>query len=348
MSLYRPTRRQIIKTSIAAAALAPLAAPHLANAQAATLRITGWGGRWSDTMKATVIPAFEAAARCKIEMDSAFPFIPKLQASARNAPIYDVLHTNANEQWGAFAQGLVIDKILAKDVPNIKDLHPYATSDKVVGVTMFSNAIGLVYRTDKGITVPTSWKDFADRRHDGQRGTQSILVGTFGQAHLMMLGKIYGKGFQDLDAAYRALEQLKPMKIVDFAGQMERMLLASEVSIALLHEAGCYRNEGQPLEFCAPAEGTLALEQVLSVTPGSKVKELAYAFIDHMLKPENQKLLGEAMWYGPTNKLTTLDAKFSKLPVSPAQVASLTQFDWKWYNEQKDAIDARVARILRG
>ena len=45
----------------------------------------------------------------------------------------------------------------------------------------------------------------------------------------MMLGKIYGKGLQDLDAAYKALEQLKPIKLVDFTGQMEKMLLSGEV-----------------------------------------------------------------------------------------------------------------------
>ena len=31
-----------------------------------------------------------------------------------------------------------------------------------------------------------------------------------------------------------------------------------------------------------------------------------------------------------------------------AKVAQLIQVDWKWYNERKDEIDARVMRILRG
>jgi putative spermidine/putrescine transport system substrate-binding protein len=32
----------------------------------------------------------------------------------------------------------------------------------------------------------------------------------------------------------------------------------------------------------------LALEQVWSVTPGSPVKELAYAYVDYMLRPDVQ------------------------------------------------------------
>lgn len=340
------TRRSFLVAGTAAA----VAAPFVARAQAATLRITTWGGRWGDLMKGSVIPAFEKEFKCKVEADTAFPFIPKLQASAKNAPIYDVLHTNSNEQWGAAVEGLVLEKITASQVPNIKDLWPYAASDKIAGVSMFTNAIGLAYRTDKGLPPPRSWKDFADRRYDGTRGSQSIINGAFGPAHLMMLGQLYGSGMKDLDAAYKALEQLKPLKMVDFAGQMEKLLLSGEATIGLLHDSGVYRYDGQsqPIAFAAPTEGTLSLEQVLNVTPGTKVKELAFGFIDYMLRPNVQKELAEAVWYAPANKTVKLEPKFEKLPVTSEQVAKLIQVDWKWYNEQKDEVDARVARILRG
>jgi len=46
-------------------------------------------------------------------------------------------------------------------------------SDKIVGVTIFTSAIGLGYRTDKGLTKPTSWKDLADPKLAGARGGYS-------------------------------------------------------------------------------------------------------------------------------------------------------------------------------
>jgi putative spermidine/putrescine transport system substrate-binding protein len=93
----------------------------------------------------------------------------------------------------------------------------------------------------------------------------------------------------------------------------------------------------------------LSLEQVLNVTPGSKVKELAYGYIDYMLRPDVQKKLAEAVWYSPANKNVKLDAKYdARLYNTPEKVAQLIQVDWKWYNERKDEVDARVARILRG
>jgi len=262
-----------------------------------------------------------------------------------------VLHTNSNEQWDCVVRGLALDKITAKEVPNVADVYPYAVSDKIVGVSIFTSAIGLGFRTDKGLTKPGSWKDLADPKLAGVRGSYIIPVNSLGQCHLMMLGKIYGKGLQDLDAAYKALEALKPIKLVDFTGQMEKLLLSGEVIEAVIHDSGIYRYDGQnqPIDFASPSEGVLALEQVLNVTPGSKVKELAFAYIDYMLRPDVQKLLAEGVWYSPSNKKVKLDGKYdAKLLTTEAKVATLIQPDWKWYNARKEDIDARVTKLLKG
>src|SRR5215472_8309767 len=349
MSKNHITRRRFMASASAAAAA--VAAPAVLHAQTATLKTTAWGGKWGEVMKAEVIPAFEKEFKCKVETDSAFPYYPKLQATPRNAPLYDVLHSNTNEQWQAAVAGLVEPKLDVKNVPNIADVYPYAVSDKIVGVSAFTSAIGFGYRSDKGLAAPKSWKDLADPKFAGQRGGYLIPVNSIGQMHLMMLGKVYGKGLEDLDAAYKALEQLKPIKLFDFTGQMEKALLSAEVIMGVLHDSGIYRYDGQnqPIEFGAPQEGVLALEQVWTVTPGSKVKELAYAYVNFILRPEVQKTLAEAVWYSPSNKKVKLGPKYdAKLYNTEAKVATLIQVDWKWYNERKDEVDARVARLMRG
>src|SRR6267378_4201760 len=345
------SRRKALRAGAGLAAMGALGAPSILHAQTKTLKITTWGGKWGDIMKATVLPAFEKEFKCTVSADQAFPYVPKLQASPRNDPLYDVLHTNSNEQWNCVVEGLVMDKITAKEVPNIADVYPYAVSDKIVGVSIFTSAIGLGFRTDKGLTPPTSWNDLAAPSLAGQRGGYLIPVNSLGQAHLMMLGKIHGKGFEDLDAAYKALEALKPIKLFDFTGQMEKALLSGEVTMGVLHDSVIFRYDGQnqPTEFAAPKEGVLALEQVLNVTPGSKVKELAFAYIDYMLRPDVQKELAEGVWYSPSNKKVKLDAKYdAKLLTTEAKVATLIQPDWKWYNARKEDIDARVTKILKG
>jgi putative spermidine/putrescine transport system substrate-binding protein len=345
----RLTRRALVGGGAAGAAT--LAAPAILHAQAATLKITTWGGKWGDTMKATVLPMFEAEHKCKVEVDSAFPYMPKLVASPRSNPVYDVLHANTQEQWQCLEQGLVAGELDKKAIPNLADVYAYAISDKICGVSIFTSAVGFGYRTDKGIKAPTSWKDLADPAFAGQRGSYVVPINSIGQMHLMMLGKVYGKGFEDLDAAYKALEQLKPIKLYDFTGGMERALLAAEVVIGVLHDSGVFRYDDQkpPLEFAAPSEGVISLEQVLNLTAGTPRKELANAYINFMLRPDVQKICAEAVWYSPSNRKVKLDPRYdARLYTTEAKVAQLIQMPWKWYNPRKDEIDARVTRIMRG
>ena len=93
------SRRKALHAGASLAALTALGAPSILHAQTKTLKITTWGGKWGDIMKATVLPAFEKEFKCTVSADQAFPYVPKLQASPRNDPLYDVLHTNSNEQW---------------------------------------------------------------------------------------------------------------------------------------------------------------------------------------------------------------------------------------------------------
>src|SRR3979490_476241 len=252
MTRKQLSRRDVLKA--AGVAAGTIGSPAILHAQTATLKTTAWGGKWGEVMKGQIIPAFEKEFKCKVETDSAFPYYPKLQATPKNAPLYDVLHTNTSEQWQAVVEGLVEPKLDAKAIPNLADMYPYAVSDKICGVSAFTSAIGFGYRVDKGLGAPTSWKDLADPKYAGARGSYIIPVNSLGQMHLMMLGKIYGKGLTDLDAAYKALEQLKPIKTYDFTGGMEKALLSAEVHIGVLHDSGIYRYDGQnqPIAFAAP------------------------------------------------------------------------------------------------
>lgn len=349
-SRHLPLTRRRLLAAGASLGLGAIAAPSIARAEEPVLNITGWGGKWGDVMSAEIGPAFEKEFKCKLRTDTALPFLPKLQASSRSAPIYDVLHTNSNEQWAAVEMGLVEPKIDPKLVPNIADVYPYAVSDKIAGICIFTSAIGLGMRTDKGYTNVNSWKELWDAKYNGVRGGYVIPVNSLGQAFVMMCGTLYGKGQADLDAAYAALEKLKPIKLVDFTGAMEKLFLSGEVGLGVIHDSGIYRYDGQnqPIGFVTPSEGVLSLEQVLTLTPGSKMKELANAYVNYMLRPEVQKRLAETVWYSPANKHVKLDAKYdAKLLTTPEKVAKLIQVDWKWYNAQKDAIDSRVNRIFR-
>src|SRR5260370_22910988 len=166
---WNVSRRTILKGAAGSGAAATIGAPAILHEQVAVLKTTAWGGKWGEVMKGQIIPAFEKEFKCKVETDSAFPYYPKLQATLRNAPLYDVLHTNTSEQWAALVEGLVEPKLDVKRVQNLANVYPYPVSEKIVGVCAFTSAIGVGYRSDKGLPGQRAWKELAAPKYAGAR-----------------------------------------------------------------------------------------------------------------------------------------------------------------------------------
>ncbi|HEY0419782.1 MAG TPA: hypothetical protein VGC80_09715, partial [Acetobacteraceae bacterium] len=236
----------LTRRTLLGATAGTLAMPAITGAQEAnTLRITGWGGAWGNLMRDTYIPAFEKANNCRIEVDTAFPFVPKLMASPPGKPIYDVFHTNTNEQWAVFEQGLVGQRPDLGKIPNAAHVYPYAVSDKIVGIAIFTSAIGLAWRKDQVKTPPVGWGDFWDAAYAGKRGAYVIPANSLGQSLFMMAGRVFGSGYKDLDASFKAMEKLKPVRLFDFTGGTENAVVSGELAICELHDTAAYRHMDQ-------------------------------------------------------------------------------------------------------
>lgn len=354
------TRRSLLSTTGKVAGAGALAgivasgqAPYvMARQDPEVLRITGWGGGWETLMHDHVYPPFEEEFNVKIETDTAFPFPPKLMASPVDGPIFDVLHSNTNEVQKAYDAGYLVDRTDYNEetVPNIVDLYEYAFSDRLPGIAAFTSAVGLGFRTDTDLPEITSWHDLWNEDLGADKASY-VITNSLGSMLLMMAGELFGEGYQDLDAAFEAMEALKPVKLQDFTGTMENVLLSGEANIGVIHDSGIYRHHNEdpipPVDWVAPEEGTPALEQVFSVTAGSKKKELAYAYINHMLSPEVQKIVGEGVLYGLANSTVKLDEQYSgKIVDTPEKAAQLIQFDWEWYNANEDEIVLRFNRAM--
>ena len=76
------SRRKALRAGAGLAAIGAFGAPAIAHAETKTLKITTWGGKWGDIMKATVLPAFEKEFNCTVSADQAFP----LRAEAAGQP----------------------------------------------------------------------------------------------------------------------------------------------------------------------------------------------------------------------------------------------------------------------
>jgi ABC-type Fe3+/spermidine/putrescine transport system ATPase subunit len=86
----------------------------------------------------------------------------------------------------------------------------------------------------------------------------------------------------------------------------------------------------------------------------------SYALFPHRTVAENvafglrmrglpRRDIAEAVWYSPANRKVKLAPKYdARLYNTEAKVAQLILVDWKWYNERKDEVDARINRLMRG
>lgn len=343
----RITRRRFLAGTAAAAGL--MAAPAVLRAQAPVLKIAGWGGDWDTMFKARIVPQFEAEFGCTVEIDTGWPFMPKLLSSSPNDPVYDVLLANPHDHWKSLEAGYAEAEMPVSAVPNMADIYAFAKREELVGVTFLNSAVGLGYRKDLVVAPPTAWEDLFLDAYAGKRGSY-VMQNTLGAGFFLMLGRMYGDGFHDMDAMLAAVERLKPMKLVDFTGAMEQMMLSGEVVIGVIHDADILKyvdDPEAPLAFAWPAEGSVALEQTYSVSAGSSVKELAYAWVNHVLSPEVQKLLTEELWLSPVNTTTDLAPVYAEnLFIGDEKVAQLVTPDWQWYNQNFDRLNNAYMRIL--
>ncbi len=119
---------------------------------------------------------------------------------------------------------------------------------------------------------------------------------------------------------------------------MEKMLLSAEVSEGVIHDSGVYRYEGQnqPVDFASPAEGVMALEQVLNVTPGSKVKGAGLRLYRLHAAARRAEAAGRGRVVFAGEQEGEARRQYDeKLLTTEAKVATLIQPDWKWYNARK-------------
>lgn len=343
-------RRTLLGTAAASATL--LAMPAITRAQTNVLRISTWGGKWAELLNSpgSAVEKFQKLTGATVEMDNAFPFLPKLLASSVADPIYDMFHDGPSLQWAARRSGHTVEQVDTSKLTNFKDLHAFATSPLVAGIAPFTSVLGIGFRNDQGITPPKSWKDLMSADFADRRGWFKLPISDFGVGAFLMLGKVNGSGLKDLDAAFKAFEAVQPLKWYEYGSTMEKALLQGEIYIGSLLDGQIWRHQdvGAPLDFSSPEEGVISIEQVMTVTKGSQRKELAYAWLDTMLDPEVQKIQAEGMWYNTANKNAPVSGKFAeKLYTTPEQMATLIQVDWDWYNQNREDVNARIAEITR-
>lgn len=317
-----------------------------------TLVVTSYGGTWEEFLRKDILPDFEKQTGAKVELAVGLSkdWMAKLRAAGKGNPPYDVVI--ANETWvsGGRAEGHFMS-LPADKIPALKDIHPALRNKDDNGVLGLLNPLGIAYRTDLVKNPPKSWKDLWKPEYKGKLGIYSIN-NSAAPMFLMLLGKIYANDPKNMDVAFEKVKALKPFKQTDFSGDMEKLLTQGEVEIGILDAPAAARlkKQGVKVEFVIPEEGMFMFEQSMNMTAGSKVKDLAAAFIQYMLSEPVQTKWAGAYYVTPGNTRVKIEGELKGLiPVTANQVDKIHQWDWNWVNGgAKDKMIERWNKEISG
>jgi putative spermidine/putrescine transport system substrate-binding protein len=300
-----------------------------------TLIVTSYGGTWEEFMRAEILPPFEEATGATIELAVGLStdWMTKLRAAGVDSPPYDVVIANetyiSTGRLGGFFDPLPIDKI-----PNLENIDPSLRLPDDVGVFALVAPIGLGYMTEVAtIEGEPGWLDLG--QFLPALGIYNIKNSAAAQ-HIMMTAEVVTGDYKDWEPGFDWIrDKLRDAKQSDFSGDMETLLTTGEISVGMLDSPAVARLSGQevPIAWAGPKEGLLMFEQNTNITTGSKVKDLAYSWVNYWLGPEVQTKFAEAYFWTPGNVTVEIPADLAAaIPVTRDNLDRMKHWDYEWLN----------------
>lgn len=323
-----------------------------ANAQTRTLYLGSYGGSTETLMKEQIIPQFEAEHDVRIEYvaGNSTENLARLQAQ-RGAQELDVVMLDDGPMYQAMQLGFC-GKIT--DVPNLEETYEIARmGDNALGLGVVSTVFG--YNTEvfeeNGWEAPTSWADLADPRFAGRLSIPPIS-NTYGLHTLIMLARMQGGSETDIDPGFTYLAETVGPNVLAFEaspGRMSELFQNEEVVFAVWGSGRLVslQDTGYPVEIAYPKEGGVALMIAGCPIADSPNFDLAQAFLNFLIEPENQVHFASTQGWGPVNRSVKLDPEVAaRVPYGPEQVDNLVAIDWDVANENRQEWTRRWAREI--
>jgi len=310
-----------------------------------TIVVNSYGGAYEKFMRSVIVPGFEKEANCKINLavGLAKEWLANMRAAGVDNPPYDVMMTN--EIWASLErrEGFFIPLPIDK-MPNLNELYPICRNKDDNGVLGIIQPIGLAYREDLVRKPPKSWKDLWENPEFQNKIGLYTITNSAGMMFLLLISKIYGGSEYKIDAGFEAIKKLKGFKQVDFSGTMEIMLTRGEISIGPLDAPAVARvkKAGAKIAFVIPEEGVFMFEQDFNVLKGSKNKELAYKYINYILRRDVQEKWVREFFISPANRYVKIpDDLKDNIPITGEKMKSILTWDWDAFNDRRQDIIER-------
>ena len=268
-------------------------APGLALAD--TLVVNSYGGPYEAIIEERIIKPFEEKTGIDVVYDavgSASQDYAKIRAT-RGQPGFDVVVMTASQSLQGCKDGL-LEKLDATAIPNLGKLGAnLAAVAGPCGAVHEVQYMSLLYRTDKLALPPTSWSSLLDPELKGK-----IILPTFQNIMAVFLMEIMsvsrgGDMIDNIDPGFVAMAELARQSV---GFEQSSAILESYIKDGTVWampfwngRAQLLVDQGVPVDYVRPKEGTIPLIATLNVPVGAQNKQAAIAFIDFFLEKSSQE-----------------------------------------------------------
>ena len=338
----KQTRRRFLKTSSAGVlgtAVGAMAAPAIVLGQSRTLTISTWGGDTENAIKSFVMPEFEKEHDCKLVFDigSMGARYNKIRAQEGMSTV-DVFFSTDEPVFNGMRTGLFAE-VNPANIPNMADLHDWATPTGGFGVGYGLITFGLAWHTGLVQNPPTSWADLWREDISGNLALPALFHSLM-PALLIRTSEIAGGGADNLAPGLEKLAELRPKKLSYFWTAWAPLLESGDVHVAA--EFDYYiegmKDKGYSVAWNNPTDQGFATYQHLSIPAASENKDLAEAFLNAMLDPGVQTSIANKTYQGPTNKKVNLAPEVASRSTYGDRLNNIRFFDGRDVDAKRQAI----------
>ncbi|MSQ54626.1 MAG: extracellular solute-binding protein [Betaproteobacteria bacterium] len=295
--------------------LAAAMVPSTALAQG-KLAVSIWGGSWRDFVAENVGKRFTAETGAQVEFitGGTIDRLNKAKLSKAN-PETDVIFTTSHVGW-LYASDDLYEKLDMSKLPNSKSLFPEAIISPF-HVGAWSYVYTIAYRPD---LVPadikfTSWADLWNPKLKGMIGLPD-----FDPSHIIYASALLSgaKGAKDWTMGQKKLLELKPNIKAFYSSDAtsQEKIGTGETPVQVLLSGNAYHmmTQGVKINLVVPKEGAIIGIDTVGINKGSKNAELAYKFMNILLDPATQTLIGNRVKMSPMSTQAKLEPDVVKLP----------------------------------
>lgn len=300
------------RTSIFAAAAVVSVAFGASQAHSETLRMLVWPGYADDDW----IAEFKKETGNDVQVVFASTddeIWSKIKGS--DGSDFDLITVNTAELRRYIDAGLSKPLDLGK-IPNQAEAQPQfadlakigavTKDDKVFGVPLAYDSVGLIYDKTKVPETPTSWNILWDKAYAGKVLGYNASSHNFSVAAMTLGFKPFNLTDDQMKQSMEKLKALRANVLTFYSQPDEALSICQQNDIALIfanyghQQLRQMQKAGANVGYVVPKEGALAWLDVFMIPSHSKAPDAAYQWMNFILDPARSAQLSERQGFGNT------------------------------------------------